>query len=288
MKKHDELKVWLSVVLALWVLQSPLSQAAQDCGQGERLYKQALDEQDAKQRIELLSESIKRCPSFEGWYIKGRSYVEIGNTDWALAAYQDALNLAADDRSRALALGRRGEVLVALNKDCDAADALEKATRLFPGDKPDWMLAAYQSLEERQVNTAVSAQTIQCILGKKRSFGVMPAVHLRIHFAYNSDRIEGNGQQQVVELQNALRAAAFKTYSFRIIGHTDSRGTPGYNEELSKRRARAVVAALANNAPELKGRMHAEGRGKRELRYKGGSDKSHRLNRRVEVQLVKR
>jgi outer membrane protein OmpA-like peptidoglycan-associated protein len=51
---------------------------------------------------------------------------------------------------------------------------------------------------------------------------------------------------------------------FRVEGHTDAKGTPGYNEQLSARRAAAVVELLQSEGVSA-GRLQAEGRGFSEL-----------------------
>lgn len=89
--------------------------------------------------------------------------------------------------------------------------------------------------------------------------------------------------QQVVELLSLSDDPAVA-----VVGHTDGRGTPEYNQELSERRARAVVAALVDLGADP-ARLQPEGRGQTqpvapETTADGADDPEGRAaNRRVEV-----
>jgi outer membrane protein OmpA-like peptidoglycan-associated protein len=61
-----------------------------------------------------------------------------------------------------------------------------------------------------------------------------------------------------------MRADQLSTQRFRIEGHTDAAGTPSYNEDLSQRRALAVLDFLVARGVRVD-RLAAEGRGMREL-----------------------
>lgn len=89
--------------------------------------------------------------------------------------------------------------------------------------------------------------------------------------------------QQVVELLSLSDDP-----SVAVVGHTDGRGTPAYNQELSERRAQAVVAALVGLGADP-ARLQPEGRGQtqplaEETTADGSDDPEARAaNRRVEV-----
>ena len=64
-----------------------------------------------------------------------------------------------------------------------------------------------------------------------------------IDFAYDDDRLAGAGTFQVLdELAGYLKK--LPKVDVQVEGHTDSRGTPAYNESLSARRAGAIRAYL--------------------------------------------
>jgi len=81
----------------------------------------------------------------------------------------------------------------------------------------------------------------------------------KINFAVNSPALNG---AKSFDLLNTLASAAKQCASFRVavLGHTDSDGGDDYNMELSRLRANAVVAYLADNGVEL-ARMSYEGKG---------------------------
>jgi len=72
------------------------------------------------------------------------------------------------------------------------------------------------------------------------------------------------------------------TTKVMIEGHTDSRGSDGYNQELSRRRAQAVGDALAFRGVD-RGRVEAVGRGEGFPVASNDSDAGRQQNRRVEI-----
>ncbi len=87
-------------------------------------------------------------------------------------------------------------------------------------------------------------------------------------------------------LQGVAKALAATTATIQVNGHTDSKGEDAYNQDLSERRAAAVVAAL--KADGLKAPMTPQGFGETQPvapNTKGGKDNpgGRQLNRRVEL-----
>ena len=107
-----------------------------------------------------------------------------------------------------------------------------------------------------------------------------PAVNLTIPFEYNSADLRPEAVQQLVQLEAALRADALQRYRFLVAGHTDARGNPAYNRELSQRRAEAVRRFLiaAGISPD---RLDAVGLGEDRLLLPQQPDDAR--NRRVEI-----
>ena len=82
-----------------------------------------------------------------------------------------------------------------------------------------------------------------------------------IQFEFNSDRFTKLARRQVAELGKALRTKALRPFSFAVVGHTDSVGSAAYNRALSRRRARAVKRALAEEMEIETGRLVEVGAG---------------------------
>ena len=71
--------------------------------------------------------------------------------------------------------------------------------------------------------------------------------------------------------------------SMTIVGHTDSRGSDTYNQELSQRRATAVAQYLGGQSAELSGMVRAIGRGEMEPISENTTELGRATNRRVEI-----
>jgi len=83
-------------------------------------------------------------------------------------------------------------------------------------------------------------------------------------------------------LQAHVRELASAEGRIEVIGHTDSRASDAYNQDLSERRADSVTRFLASSgiAPD---RLHAAGRGEKEPRADNGSEAGRQANRRVDI-----
>lgn len=107
---------------------------------------------------------------------------------------------------------------------------------------------------------------------------------LRIGFALGSDRMTADGVAKARVFAAALVRPELRDRRFRIEGHTDSRGNPARNRDLSQRRAEAVAAFLASQGVD-RSRLEVKGVGfDAPLPGRSASDPA---NRRVEAELVK-
>lgn len=70
------------------------------------------------------------------------------------------------------------------------------------------------------------------------------AFDLVVKFKYNSDILEPEAKLNLDEFAKALKMPQLSSQSFMVEGHTDAAGSPGYNLNLSERRAQAVVRYL--------------------------------------------
>lgn len=109
---------------------------------------------------------------------------------------------------------------------------------------------------------------------KTRSFGassqsaknrnLVVGIDLTVNFEFDSARVSEDGKALLKNLAMALSDARLAEFRFRVEGHTDAKGTAQYNEQLSGRRARAVLDFLVSNGV-ASDRLIAEGKGFREL-----------------------
>jgi outer membrane protein OmpA-like peptidoglycan-associated protein len=105
-------------------------------------------------------------------------------------------------------------------------------------------------------------------------------------FAFDSARLTRRSRKALAEAASTVDREAGGVV--RVEGHTDSKGSHGYNQRLSERRARSVERALSRLV-DARVSFRVRGIGEREPvapnTKKDGSDNpaGRRLNRRVEV-----
>lgn len=101
-----------------------------------------------------------------------------------------------------------------------------------------------------------------------------------VNFDFNSDELMPNALDHLTRLSQVLNGPLLNL-CVKLVGHTDTTGSPEYNMELSERRADAVRLYLAG--PGLIGsvRLQADGRG--ESAPLPGLSGDDATNRRVEV-----
>ena len=108
-------------------------------------------------------------------------------------------------------------------------------------------------------------------------------------FDFGSDRLRPEAAQALIAALGTAPTRADSSQPVRVMGHTDSRGSRPFNQDLSVRRAETVSELLVATYPNLAGRVVAEGFGEdrpiapNEI---DGHDNppGRALNRRVEIE----
>ncbi len=100
-------------------------------------------------------------------------------------------------------------------------------------------------------------------------------------FDYDSSVLRPDAQESLLKLGQLIRQNP--QASFIIDGHTDSFGSPVYNQTLSERRALSVKMWVAQAAGIDPARIQTRGWGSRRPLVQGGTVESQQLNRRVEI-----
>lgn len=113
---------------------------------------------------------------------------------------------------------------------------------------------------------------------------VVPSIDLQVAFEFDSAVLLNEALLTLERLGDALTHESFADTRFRIIGHTDARGTVEYNDELSLRRANAVVDYLVTHYQLPRDRLDVDGMGKAMLLP--GIHPEDERNRRVEIQNI--
>ena len=109
----------------------------------------------------------------------------------------------------------------------------------------------------------------------------MPAIDLQVYFDFDSTEISLDAEGQLRELGKALADSKLKGATISINGHTDGKGSDGFNKRLSERRAASIKAYLVDNFGLSASNLRTVGYGK--SRLKNPSDPFAAENRRVEV-----
>ncbi len=219
-------------------------------------------------------------------YQAGVGHLQAGRlaeADRALRRAFAAADASAPPGLATAALGRLVETALAAGNRTTAWHRLRRLRTAVGNDpRPAWI---DQLLLKADAETAAEAErpdVLRSVAGC-RSFGVAPAVPLRILFRFGTAELDGDGQAQMQRLAAAVQAAGISRATLR--GHTDQQGSDQVNDALSLARARTVASALAAALPALAGKLAVEGRGKREPLYTAPGAEQDRLNRRVELVL---
>ena len=106
----------------------------------------------------------------------------------------------------------------------------------------------------------------------------------KIQFAFNAAEILPASDGVLSEVASAIKDHA-EIKKVGIYGHTDSDGESGYNQDLSQRRAAAVVAWLKAHGVDAK-RLQAKGFGESQPVADNGTNDGKEKNRRVEFLIL--
>ncbi len=110
-----------------------------------------------------------------------------------------------------------------------------------------------------------------------------PSVSLNVDFATGSAALTPQAKKVLGSLGTALKDPKLAGDRFRIEGHTDTVGSPAYNQALSEQRARAVASYLEQTYAIPGSRLEAVGMGEKGLLVPTPAQTPEARNRRVLV-----
>lgn len=102
-----------------------------------------------------------------------------------------------------------------------------------------------------------------------------------IHFDFDRATLRPESRAALDEIAKVLGAQP--GLRLKVVGHTDNRGSAGYNQDLSQRRAIAVATALVREYGIAPSRLASEGAGMTRPVAPNDTDDQRALNRRVEL-----
>ncbi len=139
------------------------------------------------------------------------------------------------------------------------------------------------------------------ILVEKLPDGRLRIILNNINFKFDSDEMIGEYERTLALLIRMLNR--FPTYKINIVGHTDSRGSEEYNQDLSIKRAKRVYSFIVKRGVTNSERLEYTGVGESELLIQAEkvidenidaiireklTEENYRKNRRVEFYLEER
>ena len=128
-------------------------------------------------------------------------------------------------------------------------------------------------VEEKAIAPHLAKQAVQ-------TFDLDPKL---VHFDTASTKLVRESDRYFKRLARALADNHQLFQSVEVVGHTDQRGTPKYNDKLSQRRAKAISQKLVA-AGVKSSQVISEGRGETELLSHSMKPSALLLNRRVQLQ----
>jgi len=153
-------------------------------------------------------------------------------------------------------------------------------------DFTDWDDARVPvSVQLSPVNYQQPYQAFRRCLQQISAKGYADHRRIRLYYPLNGAALDGSARRQLDGLAEFVLADDSIT-RIQIKGHTDAKGTRSYNQELSRRRARAVYDYLrqAGVRGEL---MHVEALGESRPSRRGSGAGAMAANRRVDITLVR-
>lgn len=114
----------------------------------------------------------------------------------------------------------------------------------------------------------------------------LSSVSAQVLFDFDSDAIRA-GATDTLEALLAKARANGDIAEVRLDGHTDSAGSDGYNQGLSKRRAASVARYLADHGVAA-GALSEQGHGESQPVADNASAQGRQRNRRVEITIILR
>jgi outer membrane protein OmpA-like peptidoglycan-associated protein len=184
---------------------------------------------------------------------------------------REQVSQAEADRNRVLLEARTREAQ-------NAADQARAEQQKAEAAKQE-ALSAQAQAEQARTEAADMQKQLSDLQAKQTDRGMVLTLG-DVLFDTNQATLKPGAQSQLDRLASFMQ----KNEGTKVIieGHTDSRGSDSYNQELSQRRAQAVADALAANGID-RSRVEAVGRGKALPVASNDTAAGRQQNRRVEI-----
>ncbi|MGB8857416.1 MAG: OmpA family protein [Burkholderiales bacterium] len=102
-------------------------------------------------------------------------------------------------------------------------------------------------------------------------------------FDFNKSTIKPGGKAELDDLVSKMQRVSVDGIS--LVGHTDSIGSPAYNQKLSEQRAAAVKAYLVSKGIDAN-KITSSGKGEAQPEASNKTAEGRQRNRRVDIELT--
>jgi OOP family OmpA-OmpF porin len=117
-------------------------------------------------------------------------------------------------------------------------------------------------------------------------FEKIESIPLSVNFDNNKAIVKDEYKSEIAKVAAFMNK--YPHVNVSIDGHTSSLGSAQYNQQLSEKRAQAIVDILVNEFTIEASRLKAVGHGENQLLDKANTAEAHKLNRRIEAHFVAR
>jgi len=150
------------------------------------------------------------------------------------------------------------------------ADGSVDTSKLDPTASPEAMVSFFTQDEPEDVTVAARRRHVD----------------LDIKFEFDSAELSESGREQLDTAGAALNDPALQAHRFMLAGHTDDVGDPGYNRELSRRRAESAKRYLMEHYEIAADRLETAGFGSDLPKDPRHTPDARQRNRRVVLEMV--
>jgi len=249
------------------------------------------EQQNISKKLEMLRLSAKECPAADTLMALASTYINNKQATKALQVLDKTESYVSSGNNTLFGFWNalKSEAYVQENRLCKAHSSLIQAKHVLGVDN-ELVKEVELAFEFQRTQQQLDEKTLACLLSATRSafdrgVGIRPSINISVTFATDSELPTELGNQQVSKLANILSNSEYKKYKFIVVGHADTRGDANYNMDLSTRRANQVMRKIIQQMPSLTGRILSKGKGESNPKADGNDEKSHAINRRVEVVL---
>ena len=123
-----------------------------------------------------------------------------------------------------------------LGRTCEAGRTFQYLGAGSDAPLPPRVREPYEAFERSLAEAPMDAETMACALqmtSNHRRIGVCPSLNVRIPFAHDRADLDMAYRTEAENLAEALHRVHDGSYRYRLVGHTDSRGSAAYNQNLS-------------------------------------------------------